>query len=75
MQMTINTPSLPVDGFDLKAFLFNVETGLIQQALNRTSQNRTHAAKLLGMHRTTLVEKMRIRGLIANQREKVGHAG
>lgn len=46
---------------DLKRALERVERALIDQALARTNGNRTEAAALLGLNRTTLVEKMRKR--------------
>jgi transcriptional regulator with PAS, ATPase and Fis domain len=44
---------------DLKKALERVERHFIQKALERTNGNRTEAAALLGLNRTTLVEKMR----------------
>ena len=36
-----------------------VERGFVQQALTRTEGNRSRAAGLLGVKRTTLVEKVK----------------
>jgi transcriptional regulator with PAS, ATPase and Fis domain len=44
---------------DLKKALERVEKHFIEKALERTNGNRTEAAALLGLNRTTLVEKMR----------------
>lgn len=44
---------------DLKRAVKRVEQSLITQALARTKGNRTEAAALLGLNRTTLVEKLR----------------
>ena len=55
-------PPLPEAGIRLKRFLQKVEQSLIDQALARTGGNRNRAAKLLGLNRTTLVEKLRKRG-------------
>ena len=44
---------------DLKKALDRVEKHFIEKALERTKGNRTEAAALLGLNRTTLVEKMR----------------
>ncbi len=44
---------------DLKKALDRVEKHFIEKALERTNGNRTEAAALLGLNRTTLVEKMR----------------
>lgn len=51
-------PTLPADGLNLKEYLGNVEYGLIVQALTRTGGVVAHAAQLLGLRRTTLVEKL-----------------
>jgi len=52
---------LPPDGVNLKALLESVEDSLIAQALQRTGGNRKAAADLLGLNRTTLVEKLKKR--------------
>jgi DNA-binding NtrC family response regulator len=44
---------------DLRTALENVERRLIERALQRAGGNRTEAAALLGLNRTTLVEKLR----------------
>ena len=54
---------LPRDGLDLKEHLNNMEVSLIRQALNEADGVVAHAAKLLNMRRTTLVEKLRKYGL------------
>ena len=54
---------LPADGTDLAESVSEFESDLILQALERTGWNKNQAAKLLGMKRTTLVEKIRARGL------------
>ncbi len=54
---------LPPDGLDLKEHVAEVELSFIRQALDRADGVVAHAAKLLGMRRTTLVEKMRKYGL------------
>jgi sigma-54 specific flagellar transcriptional regulator A len=51
-------PMLPPSGMDLKEYLNNVEYSLITQALTRTGGVVAHAAKLLKLRRTTLVEKL-----------------
>ncbi len=50
---------LPDAGVSLYDVLEAIETDLIRQALDRTSGNRSAAAQLLGIRRTTLVEKLR----------------
>jgi len=50
---------LPENGIDLPAMIAQIEKGLIDRALARTAQNRGAAARLLGLKRTTLVEKLK----------------
>ncbi|HEX7013759.1 MAG TPA: sigma-54 dependent transcriptional regulator [Steroidobacteraceae bacterium] len=50
---------LPAEGLDLRDHLFTIERNLIQQALSRTGGTVAHAARLLKLRRTTLVEKLR----------------
>ena len=50
---------LPEDGTDLRAMLEAVEERMIGEALERTGGNKNRAAELLGLNRTTLVEKLR----------------
>jgi two-component system response regulator AtoC len=52
-------PLLPAEGMDLKTWLRDAERHFIRAALARTKGNRNRAARLLGMNRTTLVEKLR----------------
>jgi DNA-binding protein Fis len=52
---------LPPNGVDLRLLLAQLEDRLIEQALQRTGGNKNRAAELLGMNRTTLVEKLRRR--------------
>jgi sigma-54 specific flagellar transcriptional regulator A len=54
--------TLPVD---LPMLLRELEDAYIQAALARTQCNKKEAAKLLGMGRTTLVEKLRRRNMAA----------
>lgn len=53
------TIGLPEQGIDLERELAAVERIYIAQALARTEQNRSRAADLLGVKRTTLVEKIK----------------
>jgi sigma-54 specific flagellar transcriptional regulator A len=56
------TPSLarlPSEGLDLRNHLFDIERALIRQALDRSNGTVAHAARLLNLRRTTLVEKLR----------------
>lgn len=50
---------LPEQGIDLKEYLNDLENELIRQALEECNGVVAHAAKLLNMRRTTLVEKLR----------------
>ena len=52
---------LPEDGIDLRRAVEAFEMSLIDQALARTGGNKNQASILLGMNRTTLVEKLRKR--------------
>jgi DNA-binding NtrC family response regulator len=54
---------LPPSGVDLRMLLSQLEDRFIKQALARTGGNRNRAAELLGMNRTTLVEKLRRRNV------------
>ncbi len=47
------------DGINLKELLDNLENRLIVDALQRTGGVKNKAAKLLGLNRTTLIEKMK----------------
>ena len=64
MQLATDTSGLlPMEGLDLKDHLTVIEVGLIRQALEVTGGVVAHAARLLHMQRTTLVEKLRKYGL------------
>ena len=54
---------LPPQGLDLRLLLGQLEDRLIGQALQRTGGNKNRAASLLGLNRTTLVEKLRRRSV------------
>ena len=56
-------PRLPRDGLNLKEHLGYMEISYIKQALTDSGGVVAHAAKRLGMRRTTLVEKLRKYGL------------
>lgn len=55
---------LPNNGLNLKNIVDAFENHLIDQALARTANNKNRASELLMMNRTTLVEKLRKRGMI-----------
>jgi DNA-binding NtrC family response regulator len=60
--------SLPSQGLDLDAFLENIENSFIQQALQRSHGNKTMAAELLKLNRTTFIERLRKKGMLQSTR-------
>ena len=54
---------LPEDGLDLKEHIAAIEESLLRQALERAEGVVAHAATLLNLRRTTLVEKLRKYGI------------
>ena len=54
---------LPEDGINLREHIAEIEIGLIRDALERAHGVVAHAAQLLGLRRTTLVEKLRKYGV------------
>ncbi|HTN72819.1 MAG TPA: sigma-54 dependent transcriptional regulator [Methylomirabilota bacterium] len=68
-QPTTANVSLPQGGIDLDGFLDNIENGFIQQALQRSRGNKTLAAGLLNLNRTTFIERLRKKGLLNSARE------
>ena len=64
--------SLPDDGIDLRGHMASIELALINEALERTQGVVAHAAQLLGLRRTTLVEKLRKYGIDREQTELAG---
>jgi two-component system, NtrC family, response regulator AtoC len=52
-------PELPDEGIDLDAHLAAIERVLIEQSLARSGGNKRRAASILGLKRTTLVEKLK----------------
>ena len=50
---------LPEQGIDLPALVSKIEQEMIAKALLRTGNNKGAAARLLGLKRTTLVEKLK----------------
>jgi DNA-binding NtrC family response regulator len=59
------TVSLPAAGVNFDELVSAFEEELILQALDVTGWNKNRAAALLGMKRTTLVEKIKAKGLSA----------
>ncbi len=62
-------PVLPEEGLNLKAVVEKYETTLILAALERCGWVKNKAAALLGLNRTTLVEKLKKRKLLNGLRE------
>ncbi|NMB73968.1 MAG: sigma-54-dependent Fis family transcriptional regulator [Myxococcales bacterium] len=56
--------ALPSEGLDFYRAVEEFENRLILQALERTGNNKNRAASLLSLNRTTLVEKMKKKGLL-----------
>ena len=50
---------MPPEGLDLREHVAAIEEKLIRQALERSQGVVAQAARLLGLRRTTLVEKLR----------------
>jgi transcriptional regulator with PAS, ATPase and Fis domain len=65
---------LPNTGVNLKNIVEAFENHLIDQALARTGNNKNRASELLMMNRTTLVEKLRKRGMITPAAKKAAIA-
>ncbi len=59
----IQQDRLPEDGIDLREHMARIELNLIRDALERAGGVVAHAAQLLGLRRTTLVEKLRKYGV------------
>jgi len=56
-------PRLPDDGINLREHIAQIEVNLIRDALDRAGGVVAQAAQLLGLRRTTLVEKLRKYGV------------
>jgi DNA-binding NtrC family response regulator len=54
---------IPANGVDFNTAVDNYENALIMRALEKTGWNRNQAAMLLKLNRTTLVEKIKKKGL------------
>jgi len=55
----VDPDALPENGIDLRAHLQSIEAELIRAALERSGGTVAEAARLLGLRRTTLIEKLR----------------
>ncbi len=56
-------PRIPPSGLSFRDTVDDYETDLILQALEQTHWNKNRAARLLGLNRTTLIEKIKKKGL------------
>ena len=56
-------PRVSDDGIEFNEVIAELETDLILQALEQTHWNKNRAAGLLGLNRTTLLEKIKKKGL------------
>ena len=54
---------IPPEGIDLDAELREFDRHMIREALTRTSWNKTRAASMLGLNRTTLITRAKKYGL------------
>ena len=54
---------LPSDGIDIDQCIRRFQHEMMVQALERANGNKTAAANLLGLNRTTFIERMRRHGL------------
>ena len=63
--------SLPSEGVDLDGVLEKIENGFIERALERARGNKTMAAELLRLNRTTFIERLRKKGMLQPARAAV----
>lgn len=63
LERFMSSVSFPDHGLDLNEAINDFENELIIQALKRTQGNKNKAASLLNLNRTTLVEKLKRKGL------------
>ncbi len=61
---------IPVDGIDLSEILEEIEKDYIVMALERVNGIKSRAADLLGLNRTTLIERMKKKGLLHISKQK-----
>jgi transcriptional regulator with PAS, ATPase and Fis domain len=65
---------LPANGMDLDGYLEKIENGFICQALDRARGNKTLAAGMLNLNRTTFIERLRKKGLLTSTRQNSNSA-
>jgi DNA-binding NtrC family response regulator len=69
---TAAAAQLPATGLSFRGAVEDFETDLILQALEQTHWNKNRAAQLLGLNRTTLLEKIKKLGLEPGARGAAG---
>jgi DNA-binding NtrC family response regulator len=62
----INQIRIPEGGLNLEDIVATLERELIRQSLEMSGGNRSHAAELLGLKRTTFIEKLKRMGMAAD---------
>jgi DNA-binding NtrC family response regulator len=60
MPIAAESDHLPDEGFDFCEALRRFEEAIIRQAMSRTQGNKTRAADLLRLPRTTFIHKLRM---------------
>ncbi|MCB0219460.1 MAG: sigma-54-dependent Fis family transcriptional regulator [Chrysiogenetes bacterium] len=65
VELNVPEVEVPEEGVDLKRLVDDFEDRIILSALNRTKWNKNRAATLLGIKRTTLLEKLKKKALVA----------
>ncbi len=63
LNLRVAGPDIPETGIDFRETVDAFETDLIQKALEMADWKKSRAADLLGLHRTTLIEKIKKKGL------------
>ncbi|MBF0472942.1 MAG: sigma-54-dependent Fis family transcriptional regulator [Nitrospirae bacterium] len=58
-KLTPESVTLPIEGIDLHSFINEIELSLINQALKTSAGVKSKAASLLGLNRTTFIEKLK----------------
>jgi len=61
--LEVDAPRVPLEGLCFSEEVNRFESNLILQALEHTRWNKQRAAQLLGMNRTTLMDKIKRKGL------------
>jgi DNA-binding NtrC family response regulator len=62
-------PRVPSTGLNFNTVVGRFESELIEQALEHTHWNKNRAAGLLGLNRTTLIEKIKKRGITPPEKD------